>query len=75
MRRRALASLPSIQSGARSQRNRHHHRVTVNQERSVAYLPMLVVFPGSGTYGQSKGQGLLPGLSTWRTNRAVPKRI
>lgn len=36
--------------------------VTVNQQRAVAFLPMLLVFPGVGSYGAVKGQGLFAGL-------------
>jgi len=35
---------------------------TVNRDRAVAFLPMLMVFPGAGSFGSSKGQGLLAGL-------------
>ena len=37
-------------------------QVKVDQDRSVAFLPMLMVFPGAGTFGQTKGQGLFAGL-------------
>jgi hypothetical protein len=37
-------------------------RVTVDQDRSVLFLPMLVLLPGAGSFGASKGQGLFPGL-------------
>ena len=36
--------------------------VTVDQDRSVAFLPMLMIFPGAGTFGATKGQGLFAGL-------------
>src|ERR1017187_125855 len=36
--------------------------VTVDQDRSVAFLPLLMVFPGAGTFGAVKGQGLFAGL-------------
>src|ERR1035438_3599799 len=36
--------------------------VTVDQDRSVAFLPMLMVFPGVGAFGAAKGQGLFAGL-------------
>ena len=36
--------------------------VTVDQDRSVAFLPMLLVFPGAETFGAHKGQGLFAGL-------------
>jgi hypothetical protein len=36
--------------------------VAVDQDRAVAFLPMLMVFPGAGTFGATKGQGLLAGL-------------
>jgi hypothetical protein len=36
--------------------------VTVDQDRSVAFLPLLLVFPGTGTFGATKGQGLFAGL-------------
>ena len=34
----------------------------VDRDRAVAFLPMLMVFPGAGSFGSSKGQGLLAGL-------------
>jgi hypothetical protein len=36
--------------------------VTVDQDRSVALLPMLMIFPGAATFGATKGQGLFAGL-------------
>jgi len=36
--------------------------VVVDQDRAVAFLPMLEVFPGAGTFGERKAQGLLAGL-------------
>ncbi|MGO8927082.1 MAG: hypothetical protein ACLQU3_09365 [Limisphaerales bacterium] len=36
--------------------------VTVDQDRSVAFLPMLMIFPGVGAFGAAKGQGLFAGL-------------
>ena len=33
--------------------------VTVDQERSVAFLPLLMVFPGAGTFGATKGLSLI----------------
>ncbi len=33
--------------------------ITVDQAREVAFLPMLMVFPGAGSFGAAKGQGLL----------------
>src|SRR5208283_2200502 len=35
---------------------------TVDRDRAVAFLPMLMVFPGAGSFGSSKNQGLLAGL-------------
>lgn len=37
-------------------------QVTVDQERAVAFLPLLTVFPGLGSFGASKRQALFPGL-------------
>lgn len=37
-------------------------RVTVNRDRSVIFLPVLVVFPGVASFGTTKGQGLFAGL-------------
>jgi len=37
-------------------------RVTVSHDRSVVFLPLLIVLPGVGTYERSKGQALLAGL-------------
>lgn len=36
--------------------------VTLDQARSIAFLPMWVIFPGVGGFGTNKGQGLLAGL-------------
>jgi len=36
--------------------------VTVDQDRSVAFLPMLMIFPGAEAFGATKGQGLFAGL-------------
>jgi hypothetical protein len=36
--------------------------VTVNQDRSVAFLPMVMIFPGADSFGERKGQGLFAGL-------------
>lgn len=36
--------------------------ITVDQDRDVAFLPMLMIFPGAGTFGAHKGQGLFAGL-------------
>lgn len=36
--------------------------VSVDRTREVAFVPMLVLFPGSGTFGRAKTQGLFPGL-------------
>ena len=35
---------------------------TCDHERAVAFLPMFIVFPGAGSFGTVKGQGLLAGL-------------
>lgn len=37
-------------------------RVTVSQDRSVIFLPMLLLLPGVGSFGPAKGQGLFAGL-------------
>jgi hypothetical protein len=37
-------------------------RVQVDRERSIIYLPMLTLFPGPGSFGAGKGQGLFAGL-------------
>ena len=36
--------------------------VSVDTNRSVAFLPMLVLFAGAGSFGEAKGQGLFAGL-------------
>jgi hypothetical protein len=36
--------------------------VGINQDRSIAFIPMLLVFPGVGSFGTSKNQGLFAGL-------------
>lgn len=36
--------------------------VTVDRDRQVYFLPMLVLFPGAGSFGQEKGQALFAGL-------------
>jgi len=37
-------------------------QVKVDKDRDVLHIPWLTLFPGLGTFGQSKHQGLLPGL-------------
>jgi len=37
-------------------------RIKVNRDRAVAFLPMFVMFPGAGSFGRTKGQGLFAGL-------------
>lgn len=36
--------------------------ITLNQDREVAFLPILLVFPGAGSFGAIKEQGLFAGL-------------
>lgn len=36
--------------------------ISVDRARDVAFLPMLVLFPGAGSFGQGKTQALFPGL-------------
>jgi len=36
--------------------------VTVDHDRSVVFLPLLVLFPGVGSFGETKRQGIFPGL-------------
>ncbi len=36
--------------------------VTVDRDRQVYFLPMLVLFPGAGSFGSEKGQALFGGL-------------
>lgn len=36
--------------------------ITCDHERAVAFLPMFMILPGAGSFGASKGQGLLAGL-------------
>ncbi len=36
--------------------------ITVDQDRNVVYLPVLMVFPGTGSFGAKKDQALLSGL-------------
>lgn len=36
--------------------------VSVDHDRSVLYLPMVVLLPGSGSFGTAKDHALLPGL-------------
>ncbi|HLH56106.1 MAG TPA: hypothetical protein VKY92_21070, partial [Verrucomicrobiae bacterium] len=36
--------------------------VTIDKDRAIAFLPMMVLFAGVGSFGQDKGQALLPGL-------------
>lgn len=36
--------------------------VTVDQDRDVLFLPLLILLPGSGSFGAEKGQALFPGL-------------
>jgi hypothetical protein len=37
-------------------------QVSVDHDRQVAFLPMFMIFPGSGSFGAVKGQGLFAGL-------------
>ncbi|MCY3020010.1 MAG: hypothetical protein NTW87_13405 [Planctomycetota bacterium] len=37
-------------------------RISVNMERSVFYLPLFIVLPGVGSFGEKKGEGLFAGL-------------
>lgn len=36
--------------------------IQVDKDRAVAFLPMLVLFPGSGSFGEHKGQALFAGV-------------
>ncbi len=36
--------------------------IKVNRDRMVAFLPVFTVFPGAGSFGKTKGQGLFAGL-------------
>ncbi len=36
--------------------------VAVDQDRAIAFMPMFLVFPGAGTFGSTKGQGLVAGV-------------
>lgn len=36
--------------------------VTVDRDRSVVFLPLLVLFPGAGSFGGGKKQAIFPGL-------------
>lgn len=36
--------------------------VTVDQDRDVVFLPLLILLPGAGSFGESKGQALFPGV-------------
>ena len=36
--------------------------VTVDRDRSVVFLPLLVLFPGAGSFGETKHQAIFPGL-------------
>ncbi|HTL58929.1 MAG TPA: hypothetical protein VL361_24795 [Candidatus Limnocylindrales bacterium] len=36
--------------------------MTVDQDRQVAFLPILMIFPGAGSFGVKKGQALFAGL-------------
>lgn len=36
--------------------------IQVDQDRSVAFMPMLLIFPGAGSFGGAKEQGLFAGL-------------
>lgn len=40
--------------------------IGVDQNRDVAFLPMLMLFPGAGSFGSEKEQGLLAGLEYLR---------
>jgi len=49
---------PSPQTGAVDVRT----AVTTDRERQVYFLPLLVLFPGVGSFGSKKGQALFAGL-------------
>jgi len=36
--------------------------IAVDKDRSVVFMPMLVVLPGAGSFGEARNQGLFPGL-------------
>ncbi len=36
--------------------------VKVDQDRAIIFLPMLMIFPGVGAFGETKGQGFFAGL-------------
>lgn len=36
--------------------------IKVNRDRAVAFLPLLALFPGAGSFGETKGQALFAGL-------------
>jgi hypothetical protein len=36
--------------------------VTVDQDRDVLFLPLMILLPGSGSFGAEKGQAIFPGL-------------
>jgi hypothetical protein len=36
--------------------------ITTDKDRSVVFMPMLIVLPGAGSFGEARNQGLFPGL-------------
>jgi len=50
-----------FRSGAKPSSIDAEVEATVDQDRSMAFLPMLMLFPGAGTFGTNKGQALLAG--------------
>ena len=48
--------------------------VTVDQDRSVAFLPMLMIFPGAGSFGAAKARVCSRVWNTWTTSPAARKR-
>lgn len=49
-------------SAARAGTIQVNSRVRVDRDRSMVFVPMLVILPGAGSFGPAKGQAILPGL-------------
>jgi hypothetical protein len=56
------AAAPGVKSAAAPGAFDVETQVTVNQDRKVIYLPMLLVLPGAGAFGGSKNQAVFAGL-------------
>ncbi len=45
-------------------------QVKVDQDRDVLFLPLLILLPGAGSFGESKGQAVFPGVEYLDKNKS-----